>query len=773
MRSSAYTNESRPAAVWNAARCSRLLRPLQNRLAALRRPGILTALSEEVTPEESPQRRAKRRLEAGAPTQRKRHTKTYSRRSATSTEPSVHGTASKDAIKRGIATATTSKTGLGSSIVTPLLRRAKFLHVPPAVPPRIGQIITQRSDPMSGKLAPGKHLITCLRNLAAHRTGLEEARYGIYEGILRDCNAILSATRAVKTAGAKSLLAMCLRQVPGRVAIIASQERGVAGRAVAAQDEVPDTFTRIYDELEGLGQGAAGWKHLSVVVKSHALWLLQDATRNGLLPPCMVSVLAGCYGCYGYHEDALSLLEALATKPCLGPQDPQSTFQGHGNMELLSNFADASDTTSPHAPDVCLLRLMLRSRKLPVAWLSTRGFQPCWARLTVSLASGHLSTIEQELFQAAIAALCSSLPTWPYLGPKETVPEDHTLVAVVGAMVSMALIAPGSFDPQNASKDASPGHRQVRKRMLRIFWGAWYEARNHDARPHALAILRLGIFFLVDQSRRRSMGRIVHQPEGPQIQSTTSDKVCELAATLICSITRCSSRALSCSAHIFHYWLCDQLEAGQVLTHKAIRGDAAFMLARETSDLRDLVFAEAVRSATARQPGTDQNRSNAQHTSAFAGYRWEEGISEWVLTSPAARKRATIGLNPAPTWTQCDKSVPGRRLRGQHSSGTAHGLEKEHNAQCLRQRTHDGSRQRHEPAEKKRGPQLPLHHVVDDSQLQAGWELKIAKDLESDSAGLRRAPLKRRRLALSKSLLQVRGGGPGGGDMESEDELQA
>ncbi|KAH7354065.1 hypothetical protein B0T11DRAFT_320895 [Plectosphaerella cucumerina] len=713
----------------------------------------------EQTDDGSSQKGAKRLLEAETSTQRKKRSKTYSQKPVTSSGTGSHGQAGKDAIKRGISTVTGSRTTeAGSSIATPLLRRARFLHSSPAAPHSSGQAVVQRPELFSGISNPSNHLTTCLTNLAAHRTELGEAEYGIYEGILRDYNAILSSTKATETTGAKSLLVMCLRQIPSCVALIAKKEREGARRVVASSFEVEDPFMRVYDELEGFGHGA-GWRHLSTVVRSHALWLLKDVITSGLLGSSMVDILAHCCRCYGYHDDAVSLLEALAARPYPGPQGPKSTFRDHKNLELLSKFADTFDTSRSHRPDSCLVQLILRRRELPAAWLSTRGFQPCWARLIASLAGGHMATNEQQLLQSAIAVLCSSR-AWPLSDDShETSPEDHTLVAVVGAMVSMTLVAAGSFDSPRKSMKNSPRRRRVQRRMLRVLWGALYEARSHDARPHALAMLRLGIFFHIDQPRRQSMDEIMHQSGGARLQPALADRTSELTATLVCSIARCSSRALCRPPQPFYNWLCDQLQAGRIMTHKAIRADAAFMLARETADLRDLVFAEAVRKSTSRPPGAIQN-TNSQHTSAFAGYRWEEGISEWVLVSPDTRKRPMAALAPSPAWRHQAKCLPGPQLRGQQRPETVDGLKRRHSAQHLQKETHV----RQGLVGEERGLREPSKRAVDSSS----WAGGVSKNTMDPKTGLIRSRQTSSRRRATFSILQVAGSGYG-----SEDELLA
>ncbi|OAA55001.1 hypothetical protein SPI_08505 [Niveomyces insectorum RCEF 264] len=101
--------------------------------------------------------------------------------------------------------------------------------------------------------------------------------------------------------------------------------------------------------------------------------------------------------------------------------------------------------------------------------------------------------------------------------------------------------------------------------------------------------------------------------------------------------------------------------------------DAAFLLANRTNDLRDLAFAERLACGPSPHPRQRQQvaRPNmlpspastattttttttpqaspgrvAPPTALFSGYRWEEGISEWVVVGPASSTEASRHVRP-------------------------------------------------------------------------------------------------------------------------------
>lgn len=730
MRPPTQSGDRRPAAIWNAARCKRLLRPLQNRIAILRRLKCSAAYSDK---EGQTRQKTPARTLGGASlgpdksTCRKKPGKKYSQRRGFPPEATI-GISGPAEGKRGVVSTTLAKApGSGANIATPLIRRVRLLHIPHMAPPgdstspfRSPALVQwQRHPPLN------RHLTACLRDLGVHRERLGEASFRTYEGILRDLVVVLSAVKTVEAADKKSLLSMCLRRVPSRVAMVAGHDmlgnRGAAHRAT-------DPVGCIYDELETLGQGAAGWRHLSIVARSHALLILRDAVTDGLFAPCVVGVLTQCYRLHGYQDDALDLLEAMASEDHPEPRGPQSTFKEHESLEKLRILTDASDGAESHVPDLYLLRLMLHRQGLPLAWLSTREFRSCWARLAVSLDRGRTSAAGLQLFQSAVAALCSPQPLQPEW-QQGTAPDDCALVAVVGAIVSVALVITDSFSRPHESPDTRSSWHGVRKTGLRVLRGALLEASNIKARPQAIAVLRLGICFLADKSSIQLAGDFQRGVDETPKQPAMSDDVCELAATLICSITRCSSRALARPPCTLCSWLCDRLEAGQVVTHEAIRADAAFMVAQETDDLRDLVFAEAIRSTTQMQHRISDGAGAEATSSVFAGYRWEDGISEWVVTSPGTRK-STMGRGAISGSTNSE-SRPQLSLKrprsplpsGQRRSGMVHtGLEGESGRKKQR-----GQGGRITPR---------TRHVVGEGMRNLRWPPRLPADSESGPESL-------------------------------------
>ena len=120
----------------------------------------------------------------------------------------------------------------------------------------------------------------------------------------------------------------------------------------------------------------------------------------------------------------------------------------------------------------------------------------------------------------------------------------------------------------------------------------------------------------------------------------------EATLSLTCSMAQACGTGGTEPAYVHLNKLCDQLETVNG-TARRIRQDAAFYLAEQTADLRDLAFAESLCPDNRKNRGASSAMDRPQQTpgrkTAFAGFRWDEGISEWVTESPivkVARRRA-------------------------------------------------------------------------------------------------------------------------------------
>ncbi|KAK1509965.1 hypothetical protein CTAM01_02088 [Colletotrichum tamarilloi] len=118
-----------------------------------------------------------------------------------------------------------------------------------------------------------------------------------------------------------------------------------------------------------------------------------------------------------------------------------------------------------------------------------------------------------------------------------------------------------------------------------------------------------------------------------------------------CSIAHCCGRATGQPSNSYFAKVCELIDTLETPGFARLRGNGAFVLAHKTDDLRDLVFAETLKKDLAEKDGMVVAKGN------FTGFRWEEGISEWIAVSPLARRQGDFTR----------EALPRRRSGGRNS----------------------------------------------------------------------------------------------------------
>lgn len=211
---------------------------------------------------------------------------------------------------------------------------------------------------------------------------------GIYTGL----DALLKATAKHSpqpVTGARSLFATCLRKVPE---YIAEEQRWVDEEN---EDEDADISSTIYGELESLGSGeSAGWKPLREIVRAHGIAITGDAIKDGTIRPTTARMLTLLCLQASAHDEADSLLDcSLSTIRALSkPVRPTENF-----FETSTCMRTLRDTTSLHDRWRYLhrsLNQLLLHGILPVEWMSCQSMVDCWNHASRSIARQDESATE-------------------------------------------------------------------------------------------------------------------------------------------------------------------------------------------------------------------------------------------------------------------------------------------------------------------------------------------------------------------------------------------
>ena len=276
---------TRPDIPWTASRCTRLLRPLVSKLAALRRlraqndgnarsssdDGVEIVSSGQNSIEET----ATQCEGVWDPLARRTTVKKTYRSRHVMQEKGRHNVGRR------------SSTPENLSIPTPLVRRAQANSQPEQS--GCNDITEQNVSLFAAKSSSG---IARYSGLCKEISSIQRTQ----ESSMRDFLRILQATRGSSETRvvSRSLFATCLRQMP----IAMDVEREC--RLLDNKDDKSDVETEAYSMLEEYGAcGSQGWSPLGHLVRAHGIHLIHTAIKNELIdhdkvPSFLMSCLVSC-----------------------------------------------------------------------------------------------------------------------------------------------------------------------------------------------------------------------------------------------------------------------------------------------------------------------------------------------------------------------------------------------------------------------------------------------------------------------------------------------
>lgn len=568
---------------WTAARCNRLLRQLQSRLAVLRK---LTSKEQS----QPPSRPKRQHADAPADAQRKRVRVTYSQRK------------SKFAANGKIETPPRQTRTLKS--FKPILASSPCgmlnLASPQCPPPTKHLIEKPLSKRAIGSLSTSPELSKQLQYL---KWSLEPEHYRAYEGIFELVNGLLRTTQPKKRdVHKKSLLGMCLRKVPDCMAEIEAWDREALWLKGLESTWNPATASQeMYDQLEAFGGTSSEWRPLKVAICSHVVWILSEEVRQGIFESEFVQVLVDLYLYHNRSDDA-ARIAASAADPSMTTDTNTPVHIEH--LEPLLRILKLPNSRQIAQPVLQRSVSLIQQDGFPTAHLSTPEFALLWKLAIKSLLEPSYCGSSMEFIRTAMAKL---------LDPEYTDDTmELTFIDVVAGLVSVAMKS------SNGSQ----------RRALQIFDTCTYEAEelcsiNTNDITFILALAR--IISLEDDGSdsffqaELDFANIV-EPHRDESQR-------RMAVLLLSSISRYRSRSETTAGHQRMEHICSKLAqlALPAWFMKGLHKDAAFRLAKQTKDLRDRDYAESLAVAGADHPSEADDPD----------WRWENLLGEWVQKTPA------------------------------------------------------------------------------------------------------------------------------------------
>ncbi|KAK8057546.1 hypothetical protein PG996_011483 [Apiospora saccharicola] len=687
---------------WTASRCHRLLRPLLSRLALLRKelsslpePAALAVGTDLPTTKE--RRKFGKRQSSDCqwmlPRKKMRHTyaqqQKFAERQTSSVSGSNSGSFSETAqqpltIKlraaKDLQAAHDDIPAPGEAVAfTPLVRRARGHEVPsPANMPQFrnyqGSSSSQTRRKRSGTSRRGE----LEERLATVRSSGSASRHSDYEAIFRSLEALLKGTawEEEKTKGASSLLDMCLKRMPWYIAGVQAWELDEAEQnGTKSAFNSPDTSLRLYNELETLGASQQGWSHLRTVARADGIAAVREAMLEGLLNDDFCMLVIDLCTEYEATAEAEALMEVFIQRQYPSPSGPEAAFAENDALRPLSFLWDFSIAFTQHSFLLRQYTMLLANGSLPVGWLVTGGFERVWGLAHRVLSRGSKALAAIDFLVTAIISLCRHHRVSQKLDGQASSSEKELEAQILPSISrSLAILSAmnivGEMETHGNELFQPVGSRQqniafISQNITYTFFGCLVEVEGRKRRSSNMAkdLLYLAAFLASSSSLRteRAHSRLTSAFElalgtspitSSKADMSTHDSVKHYSSmiSLISQIARICGRGSSEAPFQHMERLCHDLQLlglEQNMMDSITRAGALF-LAQQTSNLRDLVYAESLVSAHHQQVEDEMSPANegykhrqraATTTDILLGYRWEETIGEWVVVSPVAQRR--------------------------------------------------------------------------------------------------------------------------------------
>jgi hypothetical protein len=503
------------------------------------------------------------------------------------------------------------------------------------------------------------------------------SRYTIYEGIYNGLEALLKATipdePQKKRCGPKSLLSLCLNTVPRYIAqeeevFAAHMEETGSKSAINGRD----ISTEIYDDLEAFGSNGRGWKHLRSIVRSHGIKVISDAIRAGSLDAQFVGILITlCIRTSATKEGEILLSSLLSTVNFPGPKSVFTRFGDEPATRPLSTLWKFAETTGSFSFQCRQLSTLVFDGLLPLGWLASKELGPIWTKAIQVLAHDATDTDALVFVDTTLPLLAQS----GGLGGEEygVMTEDvvmieatkQTFSSLLTTLLSIVILSkdPANQTPVQSSESFVAKYEHFTT-LIRSCLMQWELSHSFNIQGTLLVIANVVL---------RQIG---HNGPGIEVdlvdvllnhlrQMSKSAGILPLyheIVTFVCSIARCCGRGASNSGfehlenlhQILESFVGDrESDEGTIL--REIIADSALAFAQEIPDQKHLDYAARMEGRVHRievKPRVSLTPGYSLDSSRI-GFRWEEGISEWVTATPSM---STSKCKYSTTSSEADQS---------------------------------------------------------------------------------------------------------------------
>lgn len=539
--------------------------------------------------------------------------------------------------------------------------------------------------------------------LSKMRATMDATSFHTLEGIYNGLDALLKATRSTTDKnhrrGPKSLLSMCLATVPKCITmeekLLSSEIKNVGSYSAI---ERRDISTETYDGLEQFfGVSDRGWKHFRTLVRAHGVQIIRDAILEGLLEFNFSELLVDLCIYSGHYDEAELLLSSLLS--VYKSPAPNQKAQNHalpGPLATLRSFVEETIRTGFAYRQFSLL---IQSGNLPLPWVATSAFAPVWTGLMQDLSLNH-ARADATMFVDAVLPRLVDYVSLPDSSSDTGFHEicRSTLLSVLTTITSIILLSRGGGrlegEDEWAMSESVLDNESAGELSIGLDTPVGYLTSHETQEFDHFTIISSAHFKLLKDCLK-IVGRdnkeaglkstifllacLVTEPNADDIPDFIIDSLYETcvedtgntksndevpfpfdqkplsaydeAVKFLTSVARCCGKGASTSGFEYLQYIHRRLKkvnTGRDLKARTIwHGivvDSAFAFARVTPGQKYLDYADSMDSELhaggSKRPDSARTETRRESTS----FRWEEGISSWVTTTPATNINKTKGM---------------------------------------------------------------------------------------------------------------------------------
>ena len=530
----------------------------------------------------------------------------------------------------------------------------------------------------------------------------------LIDGVCKGLLALLQATSKSETSssiGCCSLFSACLRRVPS---YIKEEEMLAKMDDPANGDDIASAVYNDLEEFGSMA--GAGWIPLKDVVRAHGIVMICEAIEEGALGLNDARQLSSlCLTAAAFDEAQTILESAVKSQMAAASHSSKRTNLSVDEAQMVSDcIIKFALQTGRHGFLYRQIATMLENGMLPFDWISNQCMVSCWNGVIRSItqqdehvrsatallqtclarwykrdgtiASSEVHDLRLRICKSShrpglrsVASMRASKATdtdskFSDIGNSKYDNADNGLCSTVSNILTVftAISLLKNSDLSSNLDDAlvisSMILHDLGVKVHQALELVTYNADSRHASNLILERLRLSLMAAgmthngsMEQRCPSSLGHFTSLAELPNSGQTFSS-----AGSFLCAVARCCATARSDDAFGFVQAMIDNL----TFTSKSASCDqatrrlfgqialaAAFEFAESTSQPSHLNWALKVELAVngtvnaLSQPSSEKTPARGIKQSR-SGYRWEEGICEWIAKTPALVVREQSRLEP-------------------------------------------------------------------------------------------------------------------------------